>query len=357
MYSFGRVMFHVLTLIIPWHDINNWRVMQKILSGEDIPRPEISDATSDITDARWNQIEQCWSVDPSSRPSAFMVMDFVKRELEALKNDESHQSASLDAEQITTSVPLSSVQPQSSLQTLVPSPSQAAPSTPLTYHPFSTVSTLSLSGPLNVLLFGETGVGKSSIINLVVGQDAARTSPDAETCTLEHTSYEVSLGSHRFKLWEVSSIESMGFFRGLFFKWRIKKTYKRLYKDDGVYILLYCMRGSRAQRALIRDYKFFTDVVGSTSGPGRVPVAAVVTSLEDYPNDMDKWWTKNKDNLERLGMRFSAHACITSLPYDSTASPTMRTRRQRSEQVIRSLIYNSYQAGRTPDNSNPALTS
>ncbi|KAG1742185.1 kinase-like domain-containing protein [Suillus lakei] len=141
MYSFGRVMFHLLTLVVPWHDIDDFKVVQKILSGEDISRPGISDATSDVTDARWNLIEQCWSVDPSARPSAFMAMDFLKSDLEAVTDEvssclhssrvadlvysqdvfvggaqESHHSPSLDVgntEQITASVPLSSeVRPQ-----------------------------------------------------------------------------------------------------------------------------------------------------------------------------------------------------------------------------------------------------
>ncbi|KAG1719349.1 kinase-like domain-containing protein [Suillus lakei] len=114
MYSFGRVMYHLLTLVIPWHGIDEFKVVQKILNGEDIPRPEISEATSDITDARWNHIEQCWSIDPSTRPCAFMAMNFIKGELEALKQDdvlvgevqESHQSAYLVAEQVVTPVPL-----------------------------------------------------------------------------------------------------------------------------------------------------------------------------------------------------------------------------------------------------------
>ncbi|KAG1837932.1 hypothetical protein DFJ58DRAFT_814996 [Suillus subalutaceus] len=236
---------------------------------------------------------------------------------------------------------------QSPSRTLVLSP-KTVPSSPLVHHLFSTVSSLSHAGPLNVLLFGETGVGKSAIINLIMGREVAQTSPDAETCTLQHTSHEVSLGDRRFKLWEVSSLGSMGFFRTLFAKWRLKRSYKKLYRDDGVYLLL----------ALIRDYNFFTDIVCSTTTvAGSVPVAAVVTSLEDYPTGMDKWWTRNKDNLESLGMRFSAHVCITSLPDDPHASSAMRARRQRSEQAIRSLIYNSYQAGtEIPRNSNLAST-
>jgi hypothetical protein len=77
----------LLTLIVPWHDIDDIQVVQKILSGEDISRPEISEAMSDVTDARWNHIEQCWSIHPSIRPSAFETMGFLKREQEALKQD------------------------------------------------------------------------------------------------------------------------------------------------------------------------------------------------------------------------------------------------------------------------------
>ncbi|KAG1904355.1 uncharacterized protein F5891DRAFT_1014311, partial [Suillus fuscotomentosus] len=190
------------------------------------------------------------------------------------------------------------------------------------------------------------------------GRDVAQMSPDAATCTLQYTPHEVSLADRRFKLWEASSIESTSLFQALLAKSRLRKAYKKLYRDDGTYLFLYCIRRSRAQRALIKDYKFFTDIVGSTgTGTGGVPVAAVVTCLEDYPTDMDVWWTKNQDNLERLGMRFSAHGCITSLPDDPTSSPAMRARRQRSEQVIRRLIYESYRTGiETLRSSSPALT-
>ncbi|KAG2113886.1 kinase-like domain-containing protein [Suillus discolor] len=87
MYSFGRVMFHLLTLIIPWHDIDEYKVIQKIQNGEDVPRPEVSEATSDVTDARWDHIEQCWSIDPSARPCALAAMNFITGELEALNQD------------------------------------------------------------------------------------------------------------------------------------------------------------------------------------------------------------------------------------------------------------------------------
>lgn len=422
MYSFGRVMYHLLTLIIPWHGIDDYEVVKKILSGEEIPRPEISDAMSDLTDDHWNQIKLCWSVDQSARPSAFMAVNFANRELEALKKDnvlvgevqECHCRAHFVAEKETASVPLTGrVQSQietittptfqSSSQALVPSTSQAGPSTPSTHggskvllpqnllvgevqkshqgasletcdatetvvsdhtirptprtislrteshHASATkrssstmASTLfeSISGPLNVLVFGQTGVGKSAIINLILGQDAAQTSPDAETCTLKHTSYEICLKDRYFKIWEVSSIKSMGFFRTLSLESRLKKRTTHLHRDNrGIHLLLYCMRGSRSQKALASDYTNITNAVGSTAGC--IPVAAVVTCLEDYPKNMDDWWTTNKKNLEDLGMKFSGYACVTSLPEGPSASQHMRLRRLQSQQAIRGLICGS----------------
>ncbi|OAX32429.1 WD40 repeat-like protein [Rhizopogon vinicolor AM-OR11-026] len=106
MYSFGRIMFHVLTLVSPWSDIDDFGVLRRILSGEEISRPEKSDATRDITDARWNKIQQCWSVESCARPSALMAMDFLKSELQAVTDNESRQRVCLDmvdTEKITAS--------------------------------------------------------------------------------------------------------------------------------------------------------------------------------------------------------------------------------------------------------------
>ncbi|KAG2143730.1 kinase-like domain-containing protein [Suillus clintonianus] len=83
MYSFGCVMFHLLTLDIPWHTIiDDFTVLENIRRGKCISRPATSDSP-DITDARWDEIKMCWSA-AASRPSASMAVDFLKSELEAL---------------------------------------------------------------------------------------------------------------------------------------------------------------------------------------------------------------------------------------------------------------------------------
>ncbi|KAG2099656.1 kinase-like domain-containing protein [Suillus cothurnatus] len=378
IYSFGSVMFFVQSIScrcgaildfsaqiisgdIPWKEKKNLtHIIIELSKGATPARPE------NMPNGSWNLIERCWSQDPMNRPETAHISDCTDQcRVDDLQIRESHPSAYLVTEQVTPSVPLNGeVQPQAAITTprtsqspsrsLIASPSQSAPLTPRIHDSFSRISTLSISSPLNVLLFGETRVGKSSVINLIMGRDAAETSPGAETCMLMHTPYQINLGTCRFKLWEVSSIKSMGFFWSFFKKWSIKKSYKKLYKADGVYLLLYCMRDLKTQRALVDNYKFFTDVVGSTAG--RVPVAAVVTSLENYPKDMDNWWMNNEGYLEHLRMRFTAHACITSLPDNPKSSLTMCTCQQQSEQAICCLLYNSYQPSKTPVNSNIAST-
>jgi hypothetical protein len=86
--------------------------------------------------------------------------------------------------------------------------------------------------PSNVLIFGETRVGKSSIINLIMGQNTADRSPSpaAPHSMLKYTPYEVTLKGRHVRLWEVSSISSMGFIRRFRAKWQLKKSYEKLYK-------------------------------------------------------------------------------------------------------------------------------
>ncbi|KAJ8597336.1 hypothetical protein M405DRAFT_555009 [Rhizopogon salebrosus TDB-379] len=159
-----------------------------------------------------------------------------------------------------------------------------------------------------------------------MGHNVANTSPDAPRCMLKYNPYDVHLAGRHFRLWEVSSIASIGFLRKVHAKWQLKRSYEKLYRGCGV-DLLYCMRGPSSPSVLPRDYKHFTSIVGSTS---RVPIALVVNGLEGSLNTMDDWWAENRRGLERFGMHFSTHVCITSLPDNPSTL--------RSRQVIRSHI-------------------
>jgi hypothetical protein len=167
-------------------------------------------------------------------------------------------------------------------------------------------------GPLNVLLFGETGIDKISIIKLIVRQNFANTAPGAPYSMLKRTA-EATLKERGFQLWEVSSSKaSMSFFKRFIAKWRLKASYKKLHRAGRTPLLLYCMNGTSAPTAS-REYKDFTDIVRSTSCAS----IAVVVDLEGSLTNTGDQWTRYKGDLERLGMQFSHYICITSLPNDS----------------------------------------
>jgi tRNA U34 5-carboxymethylaminomethyl modifying GTPase MnmE/TrmE len=52
----------------------------------------------------------------------------------------------------------------------------------------------------NIVIFGETGAGKSSLVNLIVGPETAPASCDAEGCTIETREYSYDLAIHNMTL-------------------------------------------------------------------------------------------------------------------------------------------------------------
>lgn len=154
---------------------------------------------------------------------------------------------------------------------------------------------------------------------MIVGQNIADEAQHARYSMLKHIS-KVTLRGRRFEFWDVSSTASMGLFRRSIYRWRLKASYRKLHKDGGAPLLLYCMRGPSAPTAS-RDYQDFTETVRSTSC---VSIVAVVNGLESLTN-MDDWWMKHEGDLERLSMHFSNHACISSLPDHPSTSRSRET--------------------------------
>lgn len=324
------------------------------------PNPATSDLSPYITNARCTGIPQCSSVDVSasqvtdvSDASIDNVGSFMTRVYSCkakllfsqhttlVREEGSCRQASSDmsdAGQRTASGDITHSTPEEDLRP----PNWTSPYT-ATPQPSFRVSTLVSTCryidlyvlilpcdklPLNVLLFGETGVDKSSIIQLIVGQNIVDAVPGGPYSMLKRTA-GVTLGERRFELWEVSSsIALMGFFRRFFakLKRRLRASYKRLHRDGGAPLVLYCMKGTSTPTAS-REYQHFTDIVGSTSC---VSISAVVDGLEESLTNMDDWWTTYKGDLIRLGMQFSNHVCITLLPDDPNAL--------RSRETIRNLI-------------------
>jgi len=160
--------------------------------------------------------------------------------------------------------------------------------------------------PPNVVVFGQTGVGKSSLINMMVRQEIAKVSSQAAGCTPSIQDYRIkSDAGDTYTFWDTPGLnEAEGG------NVPAQEAFKHLYRLVGqcaINIIIYCVRGSRFTDIARVNYDLFYRIICE----GNVPIVLVVTGLE-LENDMDLWWSRNKKTVERMGMTFEGYACVTT---------------------------------------------
>ncbi|KAG1815117.1 P-loop containing nucleoside triphosphate hydrolase protein [Suillus subaureus] len=191
----------------------------------------------------------------------------------------------------------------------------------------------------NIVIFGETGAGKSSLVNLIVGPETAPVSCDAEGCTAQTKEYLYNLAIHS-KTWKVKLFDTAGLGEGSEGKVPDKKAQRllkdllrRLMEQDSIHLLMHCVdgkkQGTETIKALCRNYKLCTFEVKK-----RIPVVLVITHLENIEPEMEKWWKNNERFISEHSMAFAGHACITTLTDDAT----LKERHDQSYRAVRKLI-------------------
>ena len=166
---------------------------------------------------------------------------------------------------------------------------------------------------LNIILFGETGVGKSSLVNLIAGAEIAQTSGDSEACTMAYRPYSFQVHGILYTIWDTrgfdepdTTMEAKAGYLAV-----VEQTHK-LIQDlsaaGGVDLLVLCHREGRVTSTTRSNYRFFYEVLCGSN----VPIALVITFLERRAL-MEDWWEQNFEVFERHNMKFSGHACVTGL--------------------------------------------
>jgi len=165
------------------------------------------------------------------------------------------------------------------------------------------------SSSLNVVLFGEAGVGKSSVINLIAGREVADVSPDLMGCTLSSTHYTFPIEGRRFHIWDTVGLEdaTLGVKGYLDTSEKSLELTQKLSAEGGVDLLLFCMRSGRLTATTQSNYRLFYEVLCGS----QVPIALIITHLEGEVV-MEDWWTRNVKNMERFGIKSAGHACVTA---------------------------------------------
>ncbi|KZP12316.1 hypothetical protein FIBSPDRAFT_164445 [Athelia psychrophila] len=159
----------------------------------------------------------------------------------------------------------------------------------------------------NVVIFGQTGAGKSSVINLVAGDVVAEVDSRAMGCTFQCQSYEVEINDAKLRLWD-----TVGLNEGVTGRVPAKDAIVALYKlleglTDGVSLLVYCVRAPRITDITIKNYEMFYKGFAKKA----IPIVLLVTGLEMEEPNMASWWAKNSNAFERQEMQFRDQGCIT----------------------------------------------
>ncbi|KAG1719354.1 hypothetical protein EDB19DRAFT_1972870 [Suillus lakei] len=180
----------------------------------------------------------------------------------------------------------------------------------------------------------QSKVGKSSLINLIIGRKEAKTSPDVFESTVDTTSYDVTIRGQHFKLWDTPGLNegSGGRVPAALAANKLTKFLGDLNKRDGIHLLVNCVRGTRVTKAARSNYQTFLSAIGHS----KVPIVIVATGLEDFRPVMTEWWNQNKDQLAKYRMNFSGYACVTTLPGGDAVTQERRT--QSYNDVCRLLL-------------------
>ena len=166
----------------------------------------------------------------------------------------------------------------------------------------------------NVLVVGETGVGKSSVINLIAGEQLAGVSSSANGCTMEANSYDVVLTDsqglgHHIRLFDTVGLNEPSLSKNGYLV-AIEKAnvlITQLQRTGGIRLLIFCIRGSRITAVTQSNYRLFREILCQN----QVPVAFVINGLENE-NPMEDWWSRNAKLFERSNLLCSSHVCVTA---------------------------------------------
>jgi len=148
----------------------------------------------------------------------------------------------------------------------------------------------------HVALVGVTGVGKSTLVNVLVDSYHAKVNNDAEPCTTERESYNTEFGGTRFTLWDTRGLNEprekevtspLARFRRIF---RMRPSEDRELQtflrgnNPAINIVLFCIeakdiRGRSQWKSYGKVYKKFCKK--------KVKIVVVVTKLDEKTHGID----------------------------------------------------------------------
>ncbi|KAF7969663.1 hypothetical protein HWV62_26711 [Athelia sp. TMB] len=164
----------------------------------------------------------------------------------------------------------------------------------------------------NVIICGQTGAGKSSLVNLIAGKPIAKTSDGLEGCTPGYVRYDVKLKARSgvpalsITLWDTAGFDEGA--RGTVGNDRAISDLAKL-KDllgNAANLVIYCVPLGVITANVADHYKIIRKTFGDS-----VLLAIVVTKMENE-RDADAWWVRNEGQYKKTFLDFNDHACVVA---------------------------------------------
>lgn len=187
----------------------------------------------------------------------------------------------------------------------------------------------------NVLVVGQTGCGKSSVVNILAGESRAPTSDDLGHCTKHWTEYAIPVDGRSFQVFDTigflePGLDTEGYTDA------IANTYLAvdfLRKRGGIDLLLYCVRDGEIEK-MKGHYRLLREVFCEEE----VPVALVVTN-----RGVSHKGYKAIFRTHKIDCVDYACANITSTP-----GPGSSAANTESQKAIKELLVKCCDAGPNP---------
>ena len=160
-----------------------------------------------------------------------------------------------------------------------------------------------------IVLFGQTGVGKSSLVNLMAGEERAATSPGTYRCTQDCEQYSIAFDGCDYKVVDTVGLEDpqLGIEKYLDAIMNARNVITRLENEGGIDLLLFCMRAGRFTSTIRNNYRLFYEWLCEK----KFPIVLVITGLEREEN-MEDWWTRYSGTFYKHKVFVDDHVCITA---------------------------------------------